>query len=109
MDMSQFTNREDYSESRLRRHLFGLRNNQISVALIVLALHGYHVKLERIGEPNASAAKEMLDELGEESTLVWSCSTKDGGFWETWQRDAMKYGNLTTTGSWDVYKARHGI
>ena len=63
MDMNSFTNREDYSESRLRRHLFGLRNNQVSVALIVLALHGYDVRLERIGEPNASLAKELLDEL----------------------------------------------
>lgn len=109
MDMTTFTNKEDYSEARLRRHLFGLRNNQVSVALIVLALHGYEVRLDRIGEPNASLAKELLDELGTESTAVWSCSTKDGGFWETWQRDAMKYGDLTTTNSWSVYKGRHGL
>ena len=108
MDMTTFTNKEDYREARLRRHLFGLRKNQVSVALIVLALHGYHVRLEYLGEPNASAAKEMLDELGGDSVDVWSCSTKDGGFWETWQRDAMKYGDLTTTNSWGVWSQKNG-
>ena len=70
MDMSQF-NREDYSEARLGRHLFGLRNNQVSVALIVLALHGYEVELEYVGEPNAPLAKELLDDLEDDATPVW--------------------------------------
>ena len=109
MDMSTFTNREDFTEARLKRHLFGLRKHQVSVALIVLALHGYAVKLDFLGEPNASAAKELLDELREDATPIWSCSTKDGGFWETWQRDAMKYGDLTTTNSWNVHLARNGF
>ena len=107
MDMSDFTNREDQQEVRLAQHLTGLRKNQVTVALIVLALHGYDVKLNYLGLPNASAAKEMLDELEHEGTPVWSCSTKAGGFWETWQRDAMKYGELGR--SWDVYQARNGL
>ena len=106
MDMSKF-NREDYKEARLGRHLFGLRNNQVPVSLIVLALHGYNVELEYIGKPNASLAKEILDELGDDATPIWSCSTKDGGFWETWQRDAMKTGELGR--SWDVWKDRKGL
>jgi hypothetical protein len=106
MDMSDFQ-KEDYTEVRLAQHLTGLRNNQVQVALIVLALHGYNVRLDYVGEPNASAAKEMLDELEGDATPVWSCSTKAGGFWETWQRDAMKYGELGK--SWDVYQARHGL
>ena len=109
MDMSHFNKKEDYREARLRRHTSGLRRNQVPVALIVLALHGYNVKLDFMGEPNASAAKEMLDELGKDSIDIWSCSTKDGGIWETWQRDAMKYGDLTTTNSWNVWQARNGF
>ena len=99
--------KEDYTVARLRRHLFGLRKNKLNVALIVLALEGYDVELNYIGEPNASLAKELLNELGDDATSVWSCSTKDGGFWETWERDAMKYGELTS--SWNVWKARKGI
>ena len=108
MDMSEFTRVRDLKEARLRRHLKGLRENQISVALIMLELAGYRVTLDYVGEPNASAAKEILDEL-EDPTSVWSCSTKDGGVWETWQRDAMKYGDLTTTNSWNVWKTRKGL
>ena len=108
MDMTDF-HKEDYTEVRLAQHLTGLRNSQVTVALIVLALHGYHVRLDYLGEPNASAAREMLDELGKDGIPIWSCSTKAGGFWETWQRDAMKYGDLTTTNSWNVYRARNGL
>ena len=105
MDMSTFTNKEDHRLTRLRRHVLGLRNNQESVALIVLTLLGYEVELHYTGKPNASAAKEMLDELDwDDSIAIWSQSTTAGGFWETWQRDAMKYGELT--GSYDTWKAR---
>ena len=103
----QVNHKEDYREARLGRHLTGLRNNQFEVALIVLALHGYDVKLEYVGEPNASLARELLEELGDDRTPIWSCSTKDGGFWETWQRDALKYGELTQ--SWETWKARKGL
>ena len=106
MDMSDFTNRED-GEVRLAQHLTGLRKNQVTVALIVLALHGYDVKLNYLGLPNASAAKEMLDELEYDSIPIYSCSTKAGGFWETWQREAMMTGELGR--SWDVYQARNGL
>ena len=63
-----------------------------------LNLAGYHVELHYMGEPLASAAKELLDEIkGDDQTAIWSCSTKDGGVWETWQRDALKYGRLDAT------------
>ena len=107
MDMSDFTNREDNQEVRLAQHCGGIRKNQVPAALIMLVLHGYHVTLEYVGLPNASAAKEMLDELGYEGIPIWSCSTKAGGIWEPWQRDAMKYGELGR--SWDVYQARNGL
>ena len=106
MDMSKF-NKEDYAATRLRQHLFALRNNQVSVALIVLALHGYDVELEYTGKPNASAAYEALEELGDYRTPIYSMSTKDGGFWETWQREAMKTGELGK--AWDAWQARKGL
>ena len=111
MDMSKF-NKEDYTEARLRRHLFALRNNSVSVALIKLLLHGYDVDMEYleqryIGKPNASAAREVLEELEDDRTAIYSCSTKDGGVWETWEREALHTGELGK--AWDTWKNRKGL
>ena len=90
--------RPDWGNSKRARHLLAIRRNQVSVAEMFLFLAE--------DPPNASAAKEALDELEhEDATGIWSCSTKDGGVWETWQRDALKYGELTR--SWDVWKAEN--
>ena len=93
MDMTTFTNKEDYKEARLRRHLRGLRENQLSVAYMILYLHGYDFEVKSIGPPLASAAKECLMELNNEVRIdIWSCSTTAGGFWTTDQRHMLKYG-----------------
>lgn len=58
--------------------------------------------------PNASAAREALEELDhDDQVAVWSCSTSDGGVWETWERDALKYGELTD--SYHTWAMRKGI
>lgn len=93
MDMTTFTNKEDYREARLKRHLFGLRENQLTVAYMILYLHGYDFEVTSIGPPLASAARECLMELDNDSmTAIWSCSTTAGGFWTTEQRHMLKYG-----------------
>ena len=92
----------DWGVVRRAQHLAAIRRNQVSVAEMILFLAE--------DPPNASAAKEALDELDFESQRgIWSCSTKDGGMWETWQRDALKYGDLETTNSWNVWKARNNL
>lgn len=78
---------EDFQESKLRRHNKAIRENKLSVAHMILFLEE--------DPPNASAAKECLDELGYEGIDIWSCSTTAGGIWERWERDALKYGELT--------------
>ncbi len=87
------------SDYKLRRHLLAIRDNQVSVAHIILFLAEE--------PPNASAAQECLLELDNEiRTDLWSCSTTAGGMWETWQRDALKYGTLDD--SYDIYCRRMG-
>ena len=107
MDMSTFKSTDkgqekpDWGVVRRQVHLKAIRENQVSVANMIMFLAE--------DPPNASAAKECLDELDFDGQKgVWSCSTKDGGMWETWQRDALKYGDLTTTNSYSVWKARNG-
>ena len=107
MDMSAFTSKDkggdkpDWGIVRRRVHLAAIRKNQVSVAEMILFLAE--------NPPNASAAKEALDELDwEDAKGIWSCSTKDGGMWETWQRYALKAGDLNDR-SWDVWKARNNL
>ena len=108
MDMGQFTKVTDGRDSArsLREHAEAIRSNQVEVALMMLYLAGYEVELNDTGRPRASAAKEVLDELGYEAIPVWSCSTKAGGIWETWQRDALKHGDLDATPSWGTWCLR---
>lgn len=90
--------------SKLRRHTGAVRDNQIEVALIILYLAGYEVELNDTGTPRASAAKEALCELDKQDQInVYSTSTTSGGIWQTWQRDALKNGDLDTTRSWSVW------
>ena len=94
----------------LRRHTEAIRDNQISVALMFLYLQGYDIQLEYMGEPRVSEAREIFNELtNAEKISLWSMSTTKGGVWETWQRDALKYGNLETTKAWETWKARQEI
>ena len=57
--------------------------------------------------PNASAAQEAFEELDwDAQTDIWSVSTTAGGIWETWERDALKYGRLDATNSYAVWERR---
>ena len=91
MDMSQYSKAKD---GRLRQHTDAIRENQISVAQMILYLKGYQPEWHYTGTINASAAQELLEELEEYRTPIWSCSTKAGGIWETWQRACLKTGQV---------------
>ncbi len=95
--MSRYSTNER-SDYKLRRHLLAIRDNQVSVAHIILFLAEE--------PPNASAAQECIVELGYDGIDIWACSTKDGGMWETWQRAAMKTGELSD--SYNIYCRRMG-
>ena len=94
-DMSEFAT----TDSKLRRHLEALRRNKDIIAHVFMHLSNH--------PPNASAAKECFDELSyEDQTAIWSVSTTAGGVWETWERDAIKYGSLDQTQAWDSWNRR---
>jgi hypothetical protein len=101
MDRSSYVEAKD---GRLKQHTKSIRENQISVALMMLYLHGYEIELHYTGTPNASAAQELLDELGYDGIGVWSCSTRDGGIWETWQRACLKTGEIPNNWSGFSYE-----
>ena len=88
VDMTQYSS----SDSKLARHCLAIRENQVSVAFMILYLNGYDIEVRGVDTPNAGAAKECLDELGYDSVNIWSCSTKAGGIWTTAQRNMLKTG-----------------
>ncbi len=88
MDMTSYTS-TNQTDSKLLRLLEALRRNKDIIAHVFMHLSNY--------PPNASAAKECFDELSyEDQTAIWSVSTTAGGVWETWERHAIKFGNLDT-------------
>ena len=90
---------DDIRLHRLRRHTTAVRENLDVVLAILEYLH--------MEPPNASAAREVLSECDRETQIdLWSCSPTAGGIWQTWMRDALKYGELTR--SYDTYLARTG-
>ena len=105
MDMSKYST-TDGSNFRLLQHTKGIRENQVSVALMMLYLAGYEVEIKDTGFPRADAAREALNELNNEAIPIWSCATNAGGVWERWQRDALKYGDLEATSAWRIWCER---
>ena len=97
MDMTQYTNNlvggKD-SDYKLRKHCKAIRENQVSVAFMLLYLSGYEFEVKQTGAPLASAARECLDELGYDGIDVWSCSTTAGGIWTVEQRKMLKTGEV---------------
>ena len=95
MDRSQYSS----TDSKLKRHLEAIRRNKDIVGHIFLFLSE--------DPPNASAAMEAFDELPhEDQTLIYSVSTRDGGVWETWERNAIFYGRLDETNAYAVWQRR---
>jgi hypothetical protein len=96
MDMKQFSRGGTQGKDALlylRRHTNAIREHQISVALMFLYLQGYQVELHYVGEPQGSAARELLDEMSHEDQIaLWSMATTKGGVWEPWQRQTLKFG-----------------
>ena len=90
---------EEAASSKVLRQVLAMRRNKDVIRQILNYL------AEDI--PNASAAREALEEIEPRDRIdIWSCSTKAGGFWETWERDALKYGDLTTTGAYSRHCQR---
>lgn len=90
---------EDYKAARLLRHCNAIRRNKDVLAAVFAFLNE--------SPPNASAAREAFHEMtNDDQIAIWSVSTTDGGIWETWERDALKYGDLDVTGSWNTWSAR---
>jgi len=100
MDMNQFTSTHKDVSWKLRRHLKAIRENQIEVAEIFIFLSEFPPNVE--GAYEVFNTLEQVDQIG-----LWSCSTKDGGVWERWQRDALKTGELTD--AYRIWCERKGI
>lgn len=88
MDLRKYA-ATDGSSFRLKRHCEAIRRNKDILAEVFNFLSE--------DPPNASAAKEAFDEIEshDDQTAIWSLSTTAGGIWERWERDALKYGELT--------------
>ena len=95
--MSEYTGTQQ--DNRLLSHTAAIKRNKDIL---------WHVfKFLSECPPNASAAQEAFDELDWDSqTALWSLSTTAGGIWETWERDAIKYGRLDATNSYAVWERR---
>ena len=97
MDMAEYTGTQQ--DDRLQQHTAAIRRNLDILGHVFLFLSEH--------PPNASAAKEGISEIEfDDQIAVMSLSTRDGGIWETWHRDAIKYGDLDTTNSYAVWERR---
>ncbi len=95
MDMSQHS-KSDY---KLRNHCEAIRRNKDILWQVFKYLSEH--------PPNASAAKECFDEIEKEDQPdIYSVSTKAGGVWERWERDAIFYGRLDATEAYAVWERR---
>jgi hypothetical protein len=95
MDMSGYASHEN----KLQKHCEAIRRNKDILGHVFLFLSEQ--------PPNASAAKEAFEELPwEDQIAIWSVSTTAGGIWETWERDAIKYGRLDATNAYAVWERR---
>ena len=95
MDMERYSRLSSgSSDYKLRKHCKAIRENQVSVAFMLLAVNGYKFEILEISDPNAAFARECLDELGYEGIDVWACSPTAGGIWTTPQRKMLKTGEV---------------
>ena len=57
-------------EYKLRKHCKAIRENQVAVAVMILAMEGYPVDLTKRGKPMPGFARECLDELGYDTLIA---------------------------------------
>lgn len=90
MDMTEFANGHggrDAPDFKLAKHCKAIRRNKD------ILWHVFRFLAE--DPPNASAAQEAFEEMHEDDQIaIWSVSTKAGGIWERWEREAIKTGEL---------------
>ena len=96
MDMSQYNGHDERRHAnRLLECLGAIRRNKDILADVFLALAE--------DPPNATRAMESFEEMeNEDKIAIWSLSPTAGGIWETWERHAIKTGDLNN--SWDVFQ-----
>jgi hypothetical protein len=104
MDAQSFTRGDAQvaAVSKLRAHCEAIRRNKDVLAII----------FQYLGEeiPNASAAQEAFEELDAQDQIsLWAVSPTAGGIWESWERDALKYGRLDATRTYETHCKRKGI
>jgi hypothetical protein len=87
---------KDGADFKLRKHCEAIRRNKDIL---------WHVfKYLSEDPPNASAAAECFEEIHWQDKIdIWSVSTKNGGIWNTWERHAIKEGELSN--AYEVWKA----
>jgi len=101
MDVTKYTTKDSQlaQESKLRDHLLAIRRNKDILAHVFMFLSEE--------PPNASAAQEAFEEISWDDQIpIWSVSPTAGGIWESWERDALKYGRLDATNSYAVHQRR---
>ena len=97
MDMTRYSTSAlpTLGEYKLRKHCKAIRENQVSVAYMLLALNGYDFDVYYTGHPLAEYARECLRELeSEPQTGIYSCSPTAGGIWTTPQRKMLFTGEV---------------
>ena len=97
--MTKFTSAEVAELHRLRKHTAAVRRNKDILGPL------FNFLSEQ--PPNASAAQEVFEELGYQEQIDLYLAPTKGGIWETWERDAIKTGEVSN--SYDVWCRRIGI
>lgn len=86
------------SPSRLLEHTAAISRNKDILADVF--------KFLSEDPPNASAAQESYREISNTDQIALYLAPTKGGIWTTWERDAIKYGDLEATNSYAVWQRR---
>lgn len=98
MDRSKFSKPEP---PPLTKHTGAIRRNKDILAHVFAFLSE--------NPPNASAAQESFAEISDGDQIALFIAPSKGGIWETWERDAIKFGDLDVTNSYAVWQRRPAL
>jgi hypothetical protein len=99
MDMTTFMIAKPSGDIKLLKLCDAIRRNKRDILVAVF-------QFLNEDPPNASAAQEAFEEMNHEDQIaIFSVSKTAGGIWETWEREALKTGQLGP--AWDIWAARH--